>query len=144
GLQSGLGPLAAELRTAAHLMGHGFDIEFTDLAGRERYDFLASKDALEIEIDCKAPSGDVGRKIHGQRFRMFANDVLPILKEISQTPGGHVIHVVIPNNLHGDRAFERDLAEQVANLVRTDVPPKLPIIGSLENFELEGSPFQGR
>jgi hypothetical protein len=50
---------------------------------------------------------------------------------------------VIPRNLHGDRAFERELAERVTQLVRMGVPLELPLIGRVQNFELRDTPFQG-
>lgn len=62
GLQDskGLGPFATELRTAIHLMQQDYDVEFTDLEGVARFDLLATRNDFQIEIDCKAPSGDVG------------------------------------------------------------------------------------
>src|SRR6516225_4255507 len=37
----GLSPLAFEMRTVAHLMARGFDVEFHDLCEGGGYDFLA-------------------------------------------------------------------------------------------------------
>ena len=51
GDNAGLVPVEVELRVAAHLMQNGFDVEFTDLEGRERFDLLATKPGLDIEID---------------------------------------------------------------------------------------------
>jgi hypothetical protein len=149
GLQDdkGLGPLATELRTSSQLMGQGFEVEFTDLDGRERYDLLASNGKLEIEIDCKAPSGDVGRCIHKWRFRAFANDLMPSLRELAECGEGHLVHVTIPGNLHGDREFERKVVEETVRVVQgkirgEDEDPSTTV--SLRTFEVADSPFKGK
>ena len=59
----GLVPVEIELRVATHLMRKGFDVDFVDLEQRERFDLLASKNGMEIEVDCKSVSADVGRRI---------------------------------------------------------------------------------
>src|SRR5262249_29874027 len=123
GLQDdkGLGPLGTELRTSSQLMKRGFEVEFTDLEGRERYDLLASNGRIEIEIDCKAPSGDVGRRIHKWRFRAFAKELMPSLREISERGEGHLVQLTIPGNLHGDRDFERNLAKETARVIQGEI-----------------------
>jgi hypothetical protein len=147
GLQDdkGLGPLATELRTGSQLMRRGFEVEFTDLEGRERYDLLVSNGKLEIEIDCKAPSGDVGRCIHGRRFRAFANALMPSLQELAECGEGRLVHVTIAGNLHGDRKFERKLVEETGRVLRGEitVEDEDPLITvSVRTFDVAGSPFE--
>jgi hypothetical protein len=48
---TGLVPVEIELRVAAHLMRSGFDVEFTDLEGRERFDILATKALYRSQWD---------------------------------------------------------------------------------------------
>jgi hypothetical protein len=148
GLQDdkGLGPLATELRTSGQLMKRGFEVEFTDLEGRERYDLLASNGRIKIEIDCKAPSGDVGRRIHKWRFRDFANALMPSLGELTERGEGHLLQLTIPGNLHGDRDFERNLVEETATVIQRKVKgeeeePSRTV--SVRRFEIADSPFQG-
>jgi hypothetical protein len=111
GLQStsGLVPVEAELRIAAHLMQSGFDVDFTDLEGHQRFDLLATKPGLEIEVDCKSVSGDVGRSIHARRFREFAGHLLPSIQKLAQKRGGFLVHITTLGNLQGDT---QDLAAQ--------------------------------
>ena len=59
---SGLRPFAYELGIAAHLMRKKRDVEFADLCGTARFDFLARQDNVEIEVECKTTSGDTGRR----------------------------------------------------------------------------------
>ena len=60
----GLLPFKTEIDTATHLMQKGFDLEFPDLEGKAGFDFLARHEDMEVEVECKAVSGDVGRKVH--------------------------------------------------------------------------------
>lgn len=143
----GLGPLATELRTSSQLMQRGFEVEFTDLERRERYDLLASNGKLEVEIDCKAPSGDVGRRIHKGRFRAFANDLMPSARQLTECGGGHLVHVTIPGNLHGDRKFERELVDEAVRVVQgkirgEDEGPSSRV--SVRTFEVAGSRLKER
>jgi hypothetical protein len=65
----GLTPIALEMAVAVHLWSTGFDVDFTDMEGRGQFDFLANREGIELEVDCKTASGDVGRSIH--RYRML-------------------------------------------------------------------------
>jgi hypothetical protein len=49
----GLSPLAFEMRTVAHLMARGFDVEFHDLFEGGGYDFLAKNAEIECEVEYK-------------------------------------------------------------------------------------------
>jgi len=63
----GLSPLAFEMRTVAHLMASGFDVEFHDLCEGGGYDFLAKDGNIAFEVECKSVSGDVGHRVHTHR-----------------------------------------------------------------------------
>ena len=63
----GLSPLAFEMRTVAHLMARGFDVEFHDLCEGGGYDFLATDGDIVFEVECKSVSGDVGHRVHTTR-----------------------------------------------------------------------------
>lgn len=142
---TGLVPVEVELRVAAHLMQSGFDVEFTDLEGRERFDLLATKPGLEIEIDCKSVSGDIGRSIHARRFREFAGHLLPPIQNLMRNGAGSLVHIAIRENLQGDT---RGLATE-ANLAISDaLAHGLPIERaqahgkvSISPFDLARSPF---
>jgi hypothetical protein len=63
----GLSPLAFEMRTVAHLIARGFDVEFHDLCENGGYDFLAKDGEIAIEVECKSASGDLGHRVHLNR-----------------------------------------------------------------------------
>jgi hypothetical protein len=93
GLQSevGLAAFAHELAVAAHLSRAGFDVEFTDIEDRARFDLLAQKEDIRLEVDCKTASGDVGRKIHRRRaIELFSRIQPTILEGTSKNPSRQV------------------------------------------------------
>jgi hypothetical protein len=55
-----------EISIASHFMSKGWDVEFVDYSGAARFDLLALRRMIEIEVECKSTSGDTGRKIHRQ------------------------------------------------------------------------------
>src|SRR5712691_6805670 len=58
----GLSPLAFEIRTVAHLMARGFDVEFHDLCGGRGCDFLVTNAEIQLEVECKSVSVDLGHR----------------------------------------------------------------------------------
>jgi hypothetical protein len=143
-LAGGLEPIAAELRTAVHLMQQKYDVQFLDLEGIEQFDLLAANENLEIEVDCKAVSGDVRRKIHGGRFRALAGQLMPTLGRIVDDGHNYLVKVTIPGSLHGDRTYERQLITQIDLAIKGLKPsassgPLGDI--SIEEFERADSPF---
>lgn len=60
---SGLTPLQQEMGVAAHLFSRGFDVFFSDIETGSGFDFLATKDGIEIEVECKRVGLNLGRKI---------------------------------------------------------------------------------
>jgi hypothetical protein len=45
------------------------------LEGRAGFDFLATRDGAELEVECKSVSGDLGRKIHKRQMAELANRI---------------------------------------------------------------------
>jgi hypothetical protein len=128
---NGLRPFAYEVGIAAHLMRKKWDVEFTDLCGTARFDFLARQDNIEIEVECKTTSGDTGRKIHRQEVNRLANLILPTMQQFADTAGCHLIRVIIPNRL---APADRELAE-IASIVASSGPQKCAASDDLAQVE---------
>jgi hypothetical protein len=92
---NGLRPFAYEVGIAAHLIGKKWDVEFTDLCGTARFDFLARQDNIEIEVECKTTSGDTGRKIHRKEVYRLVNLILPTMQQFTHTAGRSLISACI-------------------------------------------------
>jgi hypothetical protein len=56
---NGARPFAYEISIATHLMQKGWDVEFIDYSGTARFDLLARRGSVEIEVECKTTSGDI-------------------------------------------------------------------------------------
>ena len=96
---NGARPFAYEISMATHLMQKGWDVEFADYAGAGRFDLLARREAVEVEIECKTTSGDTGRRIHRQEANRLADLLLPLAKQIADNAGCHRILITIPDRL---------------------------------------------
>jgi hypothetical protein len=111
----GARPLAYEISIAAHLMHKGWDVEFMDYSGAARFDFLARRGTVEVEVECKSTSGDTGRKIHRQEVRRLADLLLPITEKLADVAGCHRILVTIPDRLGKSNETLSDIASVVAS-----------------------------
>jgi len=113
GLNTDLRPFKSEIQTITHLMRQGFDVTFQDIDHGRGFDFLAVRDGVELEVECKSASGDLGRQVHRRRMIEFSGHVQPVIKEALASEGGRLLRVVLPANLHGRREFLSDLAGTV-------------------------------
>ncbi|KAA0598377.1 hypothetical protein J2848_001279 [Azospirillum lipoferum] len=116
GLQNELEPFAMEMGMAVHLMRQGFDVNFNDLE-LGGFDYLVRRDGLELEVECKNASADVGRQIHRRRLYQLSGYIYEPMQRALQRGDGHLIRIVIPNRLDGNA---RTL-DQIAALVETSL-----------------------
>ena len=140
----GLAPLAYEMKIAAHLMSKGFDVTFHDLESGGGHDYLAVKDDVQMEVECKFVSGDIGRQIHLKRLYQFGEYVTPRLHALlPRISGGMFVHVTIPERLHGQKSQHALITENVAKAI-TLQEGEFPFSDgqvSVSRFALENSPF---
>jgi hypothetical protein len=117
GLRShdGLAAFAHELAVAVHLWSAAFDVEFTDIEGRTRFDILARKDGLHLEVDCKTASGDVGRQIHRRRVLELFNRLHPALEILLKPDVGCTVDIVLPGALHGAEPYMNAVTSVVSD-----------------------------
>ncbi len=96
----GLLSVQHEITTAVHLMSRGFDVEFHDMEHGGGVDFVARDGSIEIEVECKMFSADIGRKIHRRRSATLCKALESVL---AQTYGsasvGLIVTVTIPDRL---------------------------------------------
>lgn len=105
GLKSdyGIAQLAFEMKIVAQLMSRGFDVDLHDMEAGGGFDFLATNEKVEIEIECKFVSGDIGRQIHLKRLHQLGTVLLPEMANLlDQECGGRLIRVLISGRLDGN------------------------------------------
>lgn len=96
----GLSSVHHEITTAIHLMSRGFDVEFHDLEHGGGFDFLARKNAMEIEVECKMFSADLGRKFHKRRSATLCKALQDVLMQTYRSAAnGMIVTVTIPDRL---------------------------------------------
>jgi hypothetical protein len=99
----GLRPLVYEMAMAAHLVNAGYDIDPIDLEGKGRFDFLAVKDQIGFEMECKTTSPDKGRQIHRKEFNRLTHDLLSITTKLVNAGRYHIVRLIIPDRLQTSR-----------------------------------------
>jgi hypothetical protein len=100
-------------------MSRGFDVEFCDLEGRARFDFLATKDGAEVEIECKAMTADIGRSIHRKREYQLASLLQNDFSRELEKQGGRLLTVSLPGALSGAQLPE--IAASIGRVLDTGV-----------------------
>jgi hypothetical protein len=97
----GLIPLVFEMNTIVHLCSRGFDVDCVDLCESEvkRYDFLARRENLEVEIECKTISADAGHRIRVQDFLGLAGRLWPLVDEFRGRQQINLISIRVPERL---------------------------------------------
>jgi hypothetical protein len=112
----GLIPLEHEMSTAANLMQRGFDVDFVDIEGRGRSDYIAERDGASLEVECKNFSADLGRQIQRRKVYLLAQQLKdPVERALDANPGGHFIRIVVPTKLYGSRDFLANIAALAAD-----------------------------
>ncbi len=144
GLKSdtGLTPFAHELAVAVHLWTAGFDLEFMDTEGRARFDILARKGGLDLEVDCKTASADVGRQIHRRRVLELFNRIHPALDRYLEKGGGRTVDIVLPGALHAAETYMNAVSNAASDAIARDKSLSISDVTevSLGSFELDDEP----
>lgn len=141
---NGLGPLAFEMHTAAHLMARGFDVYFHDIEKGGGFDFEAIKNEVGMEIECKLISADIGRKIHRKRLYQISLVLYPILKKANSQPDtGRLVRILLPNRLDGNTEQHRGIADAMERALTAghSVHEETLCKITVEKFSIADSPF---
>jgi len=141
----GMRPLQNELETATHLMNVDFDVVFNDLEGGvPGFDFLATRDGVELEVECKSVSGDLGRQVHERRMADLSAAIQRQLQTSDAPEGGWLVRLKIPARLPSDPATLEAIAGSVIGTIAGG--PSSEFAGcraELIPFDLAASPFSG-
>lgn len=144
--EQGLLGIQHEVTTVVHLISRGFDVECRDLEEGGGFDFLARRDGVELEIECKMASGDIGRKIHKRKslalFKELHEAITPVFKSAI---AGLVVRVTVPDRLSGKPEDHRLIARTVVEaLLRGAEVSSETCSVRVHEFQLLGSPFDIR
>lgn len=139
----GFNPLAFEMLVATNLMQSGFDVDFTDLEGKERFDFLATKNGKSLEVECKFISADIGRKIHQKKLHDLASHLQKTIDSHRKNTRENILVSI---------ELEDRLNQEQINKILPNLPKALNNLNTLvqlkdlsiraENFSEQESPFR--
>lgn len=134
----GLSPLAFELTVAAHMMHRGFDVEFVDLEGTEKFDLLCEREGNLLEVECKNLSGDAGRPIHRRRLVQLGAAIQGVVgTDRRRNAGIELVKVTLNKRLEGRTEHQKTIASAVARSLETQQNVQSPEGFSIE-YELIG------
>lgn len=140
----GLLSIQHEITTAVHLMSRGFDVEFNDMDYGKGFDFIARKDDVEIEVECKMFSADLGRKIHRRRSATLCKALENVLvKTHNFSSVGLIVTVTIPDRLTPSCEQHFGIEKAVrTGLLQGDVLTKTEhCTVRISDFSIDKSPF---
>jgi hypothetical protein len=139
----GLRPFQNEIETAIHLIRAGFDVVFWDMEQGDGFDFLAVRDNIELEVECKSVSGDLGKRVHTRRMLDFSRHVRAALTEtLDRLNGGRLVRVSVADRLPAQPALLEEMARDVRSaLVGIPCRSAAHTI-DVQHFELTGTPFE--
>ena len=143
--EAGLAPLEQEMGMAAHLMGRGFDVTFSDIETGNGFDLLAERNGATLEVECKTVSGDLGRRIHLRRLYQLGGRVYPLMSAaLERRTGGQLACIILPDRLHGTDQQLQAICERLAQALGTGTSVLGPDPCTIEyrEFPLTGSGFE--
>lgn len=140
----GLLSIQHEITTAIHLMSRGFDVEFHDVECGGGCDYIARKDDVEIEVECKMFSADLGRKIHRRRSATLCKALEGSLTQTyNNATVGLMVTVAIPDRLTPSPGQYRGIEETVRTslLSGNAFTQTAYCLVRVSDFPVDSSPF---
>ena len=117
----GLAPIETEITVLIHCLNRGFDVYPNDIENNGGFDFLATKNNLEIEIECELESADLGRPIHIRKAKYLFNRLL-IIRDLpeNQEKSKHII-ITFETRLSGNHKDQEHIVEGVIQAIKSGV-----------------------
>ncbi len=137
---SDLRGLAFELLVATHLVRNNSEI-FIPSDGT--FDWLARRDGVEFEVECKSISHDKGRKIHRRPSLEFAHEFsMDSKKLIRSLTAGLVLRITVNGNTLRDRSTRLAICRQAReSLLRNNKTSTREATITVTEFDASKSPF---
>jgi hypothetical protein len=135
--------LLFELLIATHFVKRGFSVEFPAQSERKTPDFLATRDGVACDVECKSISINKGRQIHHKDALTINSMLLDICKpQIRQLDSGLVVHAKVPARLPTSDRERDQLCRKIQDAIvncKDVVKPDLEV--QLHKFDLSTSPI---
>jgi len=141
---AGLTPLQQEISVATHLFARGFDVTFSDMETGSGFDFLATRDGIELEVECKRVGLSLGRKIPRlEALTLHKHIEAQIKPVVTRLNCGLFLRVVLPERLTVNYSEQKAIAAAVGKACRTGVTLNGPHCDvEVHEFQIQGTPFE--
>lgn len=136
--------LQHEITTAVHLVLRGYEIECNDLERGSGVDFIASRDGIEVEVECRMFTGDLGRQLHRRKVLMLHKHVSEtVARAFQSATRGLFVRVTLPSRLTCSPAQLAGIGQALsAGLLAGNQTTKTPDCEiEVVDFAIENSPF---
>lgn len=136
--------LQHEITTAVHLVRRGFEIECNDLERGSGVDFIANRDGLEVEVECRMFTGDLGRQLHRRKVLMLHKHLSETVARVFQSATrGLFVRVTLPNRLTCSSAQLAGIGKALsaALFAGTQITETPDCEIEVLDFAIEDSPF---
>ncbi len=91
-------------RTAALHQARGFSLAFTGLEQGTPYDFVLTRDGVEMECVCDTLSAEAGRNVHRRAWAQFCDRIEGRIKGwLGTRPGRYLLKMTLARGLHDGR-----------------------------------------
>jgi hypothetical protein len=91
-------------RTAALHQARGFNLSFTGLEQGTPYDFMLSRDGVEMECVCETISAEAGRDVHRRAWAQFCDRIEGQMKPwLGTRPGRYLLKMTLARGLRDGR-----------------------------------------
>ncbi|RUU14166.1 hypothetical protein EOD23_01940 [Mesorhizobium sp. USDA-HM6] len=120
--ETGFASLYLELDLAQRLMDHGYDVQFPDLEGQDRFDLIFSRGAFVAEVECKSLSADAGRQIHRKDFYRFMDNIAPVLTKHAELRRPEVLIISLASRLPSNITQQAELLQATASILQDQSP----------------------
>jgi hypothetical protein len=91
-------------RTAALHQARGFSLSFTGLEQGTPYDFVLSRDGVEMECVCETISAEAGRDVHRRAWAQFCDRIEGQMKPwLGTRPGRYLLKMTLARGLRDGR-----------------------------------------
>lgn len=143
--ERGLLDLEHELATVGVLLLQGFDVTPVDLENGGGFDFLARRGSVELEVECKLMSGDLGRRVHLRDAVLLGGLLAPVVQKYSRrAKGGKLVTVTFKGRLTKTRTLHEAVRTCVERLLVTGETVNDPggrFHCTVDSFDIASSPF---
>lgn len=139
-----LTPLVFEMSVIGALSQRRCKVGFSDFETPGGFDFLVESEGLQLEIECKTVTEDIGRKVkRDSAIALYQRVKKQIHAALPSMATGAIIRVVVNEALSRENVLQNNVAQGIQDAIRDKETKRVGGIGAIEfiPFSMGSSPF---